>query len=799
VVCALVAAVALPAAADARSGFSASIRRTEYGIPHIKAKDFAGLGFGYGYAFAQDDICTMADDYVTVSAQRARWFGPGGSYVQRGNGTTVNNLDSDLFWKQVIDSGVVERLRDRPPPDGPRAEVREGVQGYVAGYNRYLQDVGGAGGISDPRCRGAAWVRPITEIDAYRRFYQLVLLASSGVAITGIAQAQPPTPSAPGPGQASSADTAQRLDSALKDGALGASAVGSNAVAVGREGTADHQHGLLLGNPHFPWLGPERFYQFQYTIPRKVDVAGAGLFGVPLVLIGHTATMAWSHTVSTAFRFTPFQLTLVPGSPTTYLVDGKPERMTSRTVTVQSRQDDGSLKDVSRTLYSTRWGPVFNSLVGVPLPWTPTTAFALGDVNAENFRVFNHFFEVDQASSAPQVLDILERYQGIPWVNTIAADKQGNALYADIGAIPNVSDAKAQQCNTPLGAATFQALRLPVLDGSRSSCAWDDDADAAVKGIFGPSHEPHLFRDDYVTNSNDSYWLSNPHQPLEGFARIIGDERAARSLRTRIGLIMTQDRVDGDDGLGPAGFTRQGMQDILFGDRVYSAELARDDAVGMCRQFEQAGGQAPTSSGGPVAVGNACDVLAAWDTRDRADSRGAVLWRRFWDRAGGASGGPWLHPFDASDPVHTPNTLDTAHPTVRTALGDAIKDLRSAGIALDAPLGDAQFVTREGERIPIHGGPGPNGQFNVITTPFSSQSGIGEPVHGSSFVQVVTWNDGPCPDAATILTYSLSENPDSPHRADQTRVYSRGEWVPERFCEDAIQASPALSVTNIKD
>jgi acyl-homoserine-lactone acylase len=599
------------------------------------------------------------------------------------------------------------------------------------------------------------------------------------------------------PNAPSSAQTADRLGAGLRQEGLGATAIGSNAVAVGRAGTRDHQHGLLLGNPHFPWLGPERFYQFQYTIPGKVDVAGAGLFGVPLVLIGHTATVAWSHTVSTAYRFTPFQLTLVPGSPTTYLVDGKPEAMTSRTVTVQSKQSDGSLKDVSRTLYSTRWGPVFNSLVGVPLPWTPTTAFAMGDVNAQNFRILNHFFAVDQATSAPQVLDILNRYQGIPWVNTIASDKQGNALYADIGAIPNVSDAKAQQCNTALGDATFADLRLPVLDGSRSSCAWDNDSDAAVPGIFGFSHEPHLFRDDYVTNSNDSYWLSNPHQPLEGYAKIIGDERTARALRTRIGLIMTQARVDGKDGLGPAGFTRQGMQDILFGDRNYSGELARDDAVAMCRQFEAAGGQAPTSSGGTVAVGNACDVLAAWDLHDSASSRGAVLWRRFWDRAGAATGGPWLHPFDSSDPVNTPNTLNTAHPTVRTALGDAIHDLNSAGIPLDGPLGDEMFVTRGGERIPLHGGPGPNGQFNVITTPFSTSTGIGEPVHGSSFIQVVTWNDGACPDAATMLTYSLSEDPTSPHNADQTRLYSRGEWVPERFCEDAIKASPALSVKNL--
>ena len=81
---------------------------------------------------------------------------------------------------------------------------------------------------------------------------------------------------------------------------------------------------MVLGNPHFPWDGSERFYQSQLTIPGKVNVSGASLFGVPLVLIGHTDNLAWSHTVSTAYRFTPFELTLVPGSPTTYLYDGRP-------------------------------------------------------------------------------------------------------------------------------------------------------------------------------------------------------------------------------------------------------------------------------------------------------------------------------------------------------------------------------------------------------------------------------------------------------------------------------------------
>src|SRR5436305_12383004 len=79
-------------------GAAATIRRTAHGIPHIEAKNYRGLGYGYGYAFAQDDICPIAEDYVTVNAQRSRYFGPDGSYLQRGNSQTANNLNSDFLW-----------------------------------------------------------------------------------------------------------------------------------------------------------------------------------------------------------------------------------------------------------------------------------------------------------------------------------------------------------------------------------------------------------------------------------------------------------------------------------------------------------------------------------------------------------------------------------------------------------------------------------------------------------------------------------------------------------------------------
>src|SRR5215470_9717670 len=132
---------------------TAQIRYTTGGIPHILARNWADLGFGYGYAFAKDNICTMADGYITVEAQRSRYFGPKGSYI--GTGGLENNLESDIFWQQIIDSHIVQHLEQ-----GLNADERQTEEGYVKGYNSYLAHVGGAKGVPDPTCRGKSWVKP---------------------------------------------------------------------------------------------------------------------------------------------------------------------------------------------------------------------------------------------------------------------------------------------------------------------------------------------------------------------------------------------------------------------------------------------------------------------------------------------------------------------------------------------------------------------------------------------------------------------------------------------------------------
>ncbi|RZS36858.1 acyl-homoserine-lactone acylase [Herbihabitans rhizosphaerae] len=770
-------ATAEPAAAGSPK---VKIRYTEYGIPHITARDYGGLGEGLGFASAKDNVCLLADSYLTVSGQRSRYLGPNAP-VSPGLGGSTTSLNSDLHFQRINDSRVVERLVDQPAPNGPEPRVRDVVRGYAKGYNKYLAEHGGA--ITDPRCKGQEWVRPITDLDVYRHVYSVVVGAGSGGSVDGEVNAQPPaTPvSAPAP------DTARRLSAALGAG-KGPADIGSNAIAVGSQGVTDGRS-VLLGNPHFPWHGSRRFWQSHLTIPGEIDVSGAGLIGMPAINIGHTDRVAWSHTVSTVIPFGLFEVPLTPGKPTQYLVDGKPEDMTSQRVAVQVRNDDGSIGTVERTLWSTRYGPVTNEVEGIDLPWGQT-AHVMRDANAGNLRALNTWFGFAKARDTAGLRDVLRRGQGIPWVNTIASDRDGNALYTDSQVVPHVTDEHAATCGTPLGKETFASDGLSILDGGRSACQWGTDGEALEPGLLGPSRMPSLTRKDFVTNANDSPWLANPARPLS-YPRVFGDTLEQRSTRTQESIIATQRRITGTDGLPGRGFSNESMRAVLFSDHSRNAELTAADTAKMCAAFPD--GKAPSSSG-PVDVRAACPALASWQHGYTNDSRGSLLFQRFWAQLGRVPGGPWKVPFDPRNPVHTPNTLAADKPEVALAFGNAAAEVLAAGLALDAPLAQGQTVTRNGERIPIHGGPGQLGVLNVITATWDPKRGYVEVPHGSSYIQVIQFGRG-APKVSTVLTYSQSSDPTSPHFSDQTKLYSSGGWVTPRFTDAEIDASPALTTT----
>jgi len=736
--------VGVATTAQAAPRYTASIQRTDFGIPHITAKDWRGAAYGVAYAYAQDNLCLLAEEFVTINGERSRHFGPAGKVVVAFD--PIDNLASDVFFRSQIDMKALRQGHARQA----RAAV-ELIDGYVAGYNRFLRDAGPAG--VPAACRGKAWVRPITRDDMLRLNEKQMLLAGSLPLAAGIAAAAPPA--------AKAVARAEPVAFNLDDGGNG---IGSNGWAFGSEVTSDGR-GLLVGNPHFPWNGPNRFWQMHVTIPGVYDVMGGGLAGTPMPTLGFNKDVAWTHTVTASRHFTLFQLTLDPADPTAYLVDGKREKMTKMVVTVP--MPDGTAP-VTRTVYGSRFG----ALVVVPaafMGWGAKTAFAIRDANHNNQRGLMTWLAIGQAKSTAEVRTAVESSLGIPWVNTIAADRAGNALLADVTAVPNVTAAQIDACATPATKPLLASrARLVVLDGSKAACDWQVAKGTPVPGLMPAADQAVVARTDYAANSNDSYWLNSPRAPYATLSPILGPAQSLRTLRTRSGLVEIEAQ------LAAGKLDSRIAKTMAFANKSLAADLVLPALLPLCVA--------------DASLADACTALAGWNRRFDNDSRGAYLFAAFWTRVE-SNPAIWRTKFDVADPVNTPRDLNTdgaVGETLRTALKAAVERLRTEGIALDARWGDVQFAQRNQDRIAIHGAHGELGVLNVqqsvvVPTGFT-------PMHGTSYIQVVGF-DAAGPVADALLSYSQSTNPESPHFGDQTKEYSAKRWHHMPFTPAEIAAA----------
>ncbi len=728
--------------------YQTEIRWTSYGIPHVKASNWGSLGYGFAYATATDALCTIARDVVMVNGDLSRHFG-----------AVDGNRESDVFHRAVLDVPTVKTFNNRQSANSHRFSA-----GYVAGYNRYLRDHR----LTLPKeCRNTAWVRPLTNDDVTRLTIGVGIRYGLGRYQKEMANAAPPG------GKVSGLST----DFEMTDG------LGSNAVAMGKAVTASGR-GLLLGNPHYPWQGSSRFHLIHTTIPGELDVMGVSLYSTSRVAIGFNKDVAWSHTVSTGLRSTLYALDLNPTDPTQYRYGDAWRPLTRLTVQFAVKGDAPTPVTESQTVYMSHYGPV---VVSDQLPWTTTRAYAIRDVNLSNDRSAVTYDALNKARSIDEVEAAIS-LQGVSWTNTLAADKYGTAFYADLSVVPNVDAALIDRCRVKPAGVPAQVI---VLNGADPTCAWTNDARSAIAGAMPAQAMPRLRRDDIVSNANDSHWLSNPLSPLEGFSPIIGAERTTRSLRTRAGLSFIAEALKGG-----AKATPETLENMLFSHRNYGAELLLDDLLTLCTSPVEP----VVLSTGSVDITPSCRALSQWNRTETVDSRGGHVWREFW-RLAARIPGLYRVPFHAADATNTPRGLAVEQPGVREGLRRALAQtqqrLAQFGVALDATLGTIQYDVRNGERIPIPGGEGSTGMWSVISSELK-KDGYSPILAGNSYIQVVGWNADGTVDPHGILTYSQSDDPASPYFADQTRLYSKGQWLRLPFYEKDIVADKNLKTMRLK-
>ena len=159
--------------------YSATITRTTHGIPHIVAKRLRLARVRPGYATAETSICTLADTLLTGRGERSRYLGPDAATTTASRIDGTNLQSRRPGHRPAQPQGRRELLAD--PKAGPgHAGARRwspatppGVEQVPARHRRPR--------ITDPACKGAAWIQPdATALDIWYGVYLANLIASTG-------------------------------------------------------------------------------------------------------------------------------------------------------------------------------------------------------------------------------------------------------------------------------------------------------------------------------------------------------------------------------------------------------------------------------------------------------------------------------------------------------------------------------------------------------------------------------------------------------------------------------------------
>jgi len=799
---------------DPDGNLTANIKRTSYGVAHITADNLESSGFGSGYAYAQDNFCILADQIIKVRSERSKYFGPD---KVLGSGDS-GNIISDFGYHALR---VMSSAKNLYPT--MTENTRALVEGYVAGYNKYLSDTG-VDNLA-PECVGQPWVKPITPEDLTAYMFATSQLAS-GANFLDIAFFANPGDAAeylPYVGvrsESRSADNSQiatitsNLESQARDFKApndDNSDLGSNGWGLGKNKT-ENGKGMLLANPHFPYTGHLRFWQSHVTIPGMLDVMGAGLQGLPGVQnIGFNKNLAWTHTVSKSRRFAVYKLDLADGNRQQYLVDGEAKDIEKKTYYVEVKAGNTSVL-LSKDFYYSHHGLIIETPPALNLmSWTDSTVFTLRDAAEENIDMVDHWLAMNMATNLDEFQQSFKDFDGIPWVNTMYADDQGNAFYIDKTRVLNLNDTALGLMRTdPVLVGTRQAVGFDILPGNTALFE--------PNGLNSYDQAPKLLRDDFVQNSNNSYWLANPAEPLSGYSILYGDDFSSLTLRSRMGLTLLGDSAGDDDKFSP-----EEVEAALFSNRAYLAESVLPDLLTQC----QVQGTTPVvlDNGMSIDISAGCTALAAWDMRFNQESTAGHLFREFAFKFDDTA--HFTVPFDSNSPISTPSTL-VDNGSALKILAAAIKNVEASGFALDAKVGDIQFTEKtladgsaSGIKFPWAGSKNQEGGFNVfgsaksddtlynihqyapvmdVETGNALSSGLttdGYHInYGSSWIFVVNFTDNG-PSARGILTYSQSSNTDSAHLDDQNRLYSDTSMLrPLLFSEEEI-SNNIISETDI--
>lgn len=718
-----------------------TIRRTEYGVPHILAENYRAAGFGFAYAQAEDHLHNIMRLLLATRGELSQTFGPGEKDA---------NLKSDFESLQYRFRARAEATYGELKP-----EMRETIEGYAAGLNYYIA-----------RHRGELedWIQPITPMDIHAH------------GIAGVARF--------------AFDRGNLIDKFRKAmDADGAATVvepepdmGSNMWAFDGTRTTSGK-AILMGNPHQPWTPVATYYEAHVTVPGQYNLYGSTYIGRPLLTSGFNDALGWTHTVNYPDLEEIYALDLDPNDSNRYLFDGNSEAITSEEVSVLVREmvevqepivttlgndavpqtagrivsgteapltetvkrfEKPNLREVTRNFEYTSMGPVIYR--------TKAQVFVLKSVSWDQFRAIEQWFDMGRAQNLAEFKAALDDPR-IPMFNVGYADRDGNIFYLWNGTIPKMPhdnhDAVAVHAR---GAADV----------------W--------QGVHAVADLPQLLNPSggYVMNSNSPPYLTSLRAPIDRmqYPRYFNDN--ALSLRSQHSLLL----INNSDK-----YSLEEVVKLKHSQRSVLADRVQDDLVRIVRESH------PTGD-----VRAALDVIAAWDGTTARESRGGVLFEHWWrlysknldGRADPLGATDFAQRWLSSDPVTTPRGLRDEAKALETFV-KAVGEVKKRYGALDIAWGEAHRLRlADGTDLPVGGSTNGMGSFRVLEY---KDAPDGKRVANSGDGWIFAVEFGDTPRAYSVVAYGESEYPDSPHMGDQAKLFANEELKPVRFSEADIKAN----------
>jgi acyl-homoserine-lactone acylase len=506
---------------------------------------------------------------------------------------------------------------------------------------------------------------------------------------------------------------------------------GSNMWAIGK-GRSTSGKGILLGNPHLAWSGSQLFHEIHLTVPGKMNISGTTLIGIPGVAIGFNENLGWSHTVNQHDSDDVYELTLDPSDQHHYIYEGHSLPMQKREISIQVKTASGTAirkKDV----YWSHYGPV--------LKWDRDKAYAFKSTNLNEYRFVEEWTLMDKARNFPEFRHALDM-QAIPMFNICYADKEGNIFYIFNGRFPE----------RPAGYDW-----AGVIPGNTEASEWNH--------ILPESRLPQLINPpgSYVQNSNSAPWYTNLHAIIDRHQFPDDLTQNFNGFRTQLGLEMLESRktISLDDVLH-----------FKFNTKLMLADRVKRDVVRLAR--------GRTSDG--VSLDEAAKVLESWDNTAARESKGAMLFVTFWTKYREKAKPLYAVEWNEVHPASTPYGLGDEEAALHS-LAAAVTEMKRKYGGLEIAWGEIHRLRRGSLDVPIGGLTDDFGAFRVVGY-HAEPDGKYVAVGGDSYVLAVEFTSPPT--AYSVVAYSESDDPKSPHLNDQSALFAQEKWKPAWFTEEDI-------------